>query len=138
MPATARQEPPRLFIYSRHDTAANSWKPVHCGGRSLADLKKGYYFATALPAGRYTCSLAGSVPLTFDLPPSGELYLRLDWHHRLGRPPIPILTLVAAPSAIAEIRLLSYLPAKRARSPLVSPRDPRPFTPPQLKTRDPE
>ena len=128
----------RVYVYAQRSTPARSWLPVFCGEAAVAAFKEGCFFAPPLPPGRYTFSVENGVPRSIDVEPGTDLYLRLDWNHRIGRPPIPALSGVRPEQARLEMRFLSYIESNRISSELVSQQDPRKPEEQQLKRRSVE
>jgi hypothetical protein len=112
--------------------------PVACDGERIAEVKQGFFFAVNLPPGRHSLSLADGVPVSVDLRLGEEAFVRVDWNHDVRRRPIPVLNSVVAERAKREMRLLSYVDAKRIHAAADSGSDPRSPEKPQLKAREPE
>jgi hypothetical protein len=127
--------PVRVYVYAQRSTPARSWLPVFCGEAAVAALKEGRFFAMLLPPGRYTFSVENGVPRSIEVKPGTDVYLRLDWSHQIGRPPIPALSGVRPDKARQEMRFLSYIESKRINSESVSQQDPRKPEGQQLKRR---
>lgn len=117
--------PVRVYVYARRSTPARSWLPVFCGEAEVAALKEGRFFAMLLPPGPYTFGVENGIPRSIEVQPDTDVYLRLDWNHRIGRPPIPALSRVRPDQAQQEMRLLSYIESKRINSESVLKQDPR-------------
>lgn len=130
LPATG---PARLFVYAQPHSDARRWLPVSCGGKPVADLKAGYFFALALEPGRYTCSVPGGVPAALVLESDQTAYLRLEWSQQLDRAPVASLGLRAPELAEREMRFLPHTPANHIHSAAVDPNVFRPA--PSLKSR---
>ena len=129
-------DPARIYVYARRDTPARSWLPISCGGVVVAELKQGTFFAIDLASGRHALFLEKGVPLSIDVHPGEEFFVRLDWNYRIDRPPIPVLVKVVQAEARTEMKYLSYVSTKRVHSSLVLKTDPSPPVRPQLRTRD--
>lgn len=123
-------------MYSQRETPARSWLPIACDGERIAELKRGFFFAVNLPPGGHSLSLRDGVPVSFEVRPAGETFVRLNWSHDVRRSPIPVLGLVPEEIANKEMRFLSYIEVKNIHSTAVSREDPRPANTPRLKTRD--
>jgi hypothetical protein len=128
----------RVFVYAQRETPARSWMPVGCDGQNIAEVKRGFFFSANLRPGRHLLSLEDGVPISIDVRPGAETYVRVDWNYDIRRSPIPVLSSVVEERAKKEIRFLSYVETKRIHSLTVSKADPRPFVSPQLKTRQPQ
>ena len=128
----------RVYVYSQWETPARSWMTVVCDGERIAEVKRGFFFAVKVRPGRHSLSLADGVPVSVEVRPGGEAFVRIDWNHDVRRRPIPVLNSVGAEKASREMRFLSYVDAKRIHSTAVPTADPRPPEKPQLKTREPE
>jgi hypothetical protein len=133
---TFSQDAARIYVYAQRPTAARSWLSFSCNGSRVAQLKQGTFFAMRLDPGRYTFTIVGGVPLSIDVAPKDEAFVRLDWNHSVGRPPIPVLRTVHSAQAHSEMKYLSYVDKKRVFSESVAKADPREPAEPRLKTRD--
>ena len=126
----------RVFIYAQRETSAKSWTPVSCDGENIAEIKQGFFFTMNISPGRHLLSLEAGVPISIDVRPGEETFVRIDWNHDVRRSPIPVLSSVREESAKQEMRFLSYVETKRIHSLAVSKADPRSLSvSPQLKTR---
>ena len=125
-----------MFVYSQRETPARSWMPVACDGKNIAEIRRGFFFAVSLPPGRHSLLLRDSVPISIEIRPENETFVRLDWSQDVRRSPIPVLSRVPAEIAKKEMQFLSYIEAKRIHSTGVSREDPRPSDGPRLKTRN--
>lgn len=128
----------QVFVYAQRETAARTWMPVGCDGENIAEVKRGFFFAVNLPRGHHLLSLKDGVPVSIDVRPGIETFVRVDWNYDVRRSPIPVLSRVAEERATKEMRFLSYVEVKRIHSPAVPRTDPRSSFSPQLKTRKPE
>ncbi|MFN7924219.1 MAG: hypothetical protein U0Q16_29225 [Bryobacteraceae bacterium] len=122
----ASEPGPRIFVYAQRDTPARRWTPVTCDGSAAAEIRQGVYFAVNVSAGRHTLAIAGGVPLTVEARAGADSFVRLDWHHEVGRAPVATLSGVDARRARKEMMFLSYAEAKRIHSAAVPKTDPRP------------
>jgi hypothetical protein len=138
IPLVAADELSRVFVYAQRETPARTWTPVGCDGENIAEIKRGFFFSVNLPPGRHLLSLKDGVPVSIDVRPGVETFVRVDWNYDVRRSPIPVLSSVAEERATKEMRFLSYVETKRIHSLAVSKADPRPSVIPQLKTRQPE
>jgi hypothetical protein len=137
--AAATDDLSQIYVYSQRETPARSWMTVVCDGRPIADVKRGYFFALNVRPGRYTLSLADGVPVSVDVRPRGEAFVRIDWSHHVRRRPIPVLNTVASERAKRELRFLSYVDSGRIHSTAVpaaptppgNPRNPNPAPAPR-------
>jgi len=77
------------------------------------------------------------VPATIDVHPGVDSYVRLDWVMEVGRPPVPVLSAVAQPSAQSEMKFLSYIDGHHIAAPSVLRTDPRPPDTKELLRREP-
>jgi hypothetical protein len=125
----------RIYVYAQRGTPAHSWLSISCGGATVAELKRGTYFAINVAPGRHTLFVQGGVPLSVDTQSGEDSFVRLDWNYKIDRPPIPVLARVRAAEARREMRFLRYVNSKRVHSSLVSKTDLPPVQP-QLKTRN--
>ena len=125
----------RAFVYAQRETPARSWMPIGCDGQNIAEVKRGFFFSMNLRPGRHLLSLEDGVPISIDVRPAVETYVRVDWNYDVRRSPIPVLSSVTEERAKKEMRFLSYVETKRIHSPTVSNADPRPSVSSQLKTR---
>ncbi|MBZ5601497.1 MAG: hypothetical protein LAO79_04245 [Acidobacteriia bacterium] len=126
----------RVYVYSRRDTPARSWLSISCDHAVAAEVKQGRFFAIDVPAGRHALFVERGVPVSFDVRPGEELFVRLDWNHAMDRAPIPVLLKIDAAAARREMRFLSYVESKKIHSDLVAKTDPSPAPEPRLRTRD--
>lgn len=134
VPAFAAETPSLVIIYAQTHSAASRWVAIECDEAPVAQLQRGYFFASEFKPGRHSCTAADGVPVSFETVPGETAYLRLDWSHQVGRPPIATLKAVGKHSP-GEIRPLRYIPPKRARSAKVLTKDPRPADPAEWKKR---
>lgn len=132
--SAAAEDATRIYVYALRNTPARSWMPVFCDGQVMADVRAGAYFAINIPAGRHILSIDPGVPLPIDIGSNETKFIRVDWHHEIGKQPIPVLNLITAELAESEIRFLSYIEQRRQHSALVAVSDPQPRRP-QLRTR---
>jgi hypothetical protein len=133
----AAEDSARVFVYSQTETPARSWTTVFCDGKAIAEVKRGFFFALNLHEGRYALSLTDGVPISVEVSPATETFVRINWSHDVRGSPIPVLSRVEQERAKREMRFLSYIDTKRIHSTAVSRVDPRPAESPQLKTREP-
>lgn len=131
----APQGPARVFVYSLRETAAHLWMPVKFDGEIAAEVRRGTFFMIACEQGPHMLIIEQGVPVAVEARADRPAYVRLDWHYQLGRRPIPVLGVVPARIAEAELRHLSYIEAKKVRSAAVLKTDPRPAEEWRLKTR---
>ncbi|BDC52903.1 hypothetical protein F183_A52180 [Bryobacterales bacterium F-183] len=131
----ALAEETHVFMYAQRDTPARSWLTVFCNDTPVAKIKKGRFFALALPAGSYTLGIGQGVPYPLTVQSARDQYIRVEWHHHMGRAPIPALSEVREEVARKEMRFLSYVEAKQIESQRVPPQDPRPAQDPQFRQR---
>jgi hypothetical protein len=127
-----------LYLYAQRDTPASKWLPITVDGAPAAELRRGTCFAIQLSPGPHTISTPSGVPLSIELNPNNPAHVRLDWHHNINRPPIPVLSLVPQPRAEKEMMFLSYIPANKIHSTAVPTSDPRQPAPPTLQPRPPQ
>ena len=129
------EESGRLYVYAQRETPARGLMPVFCDGGVAAEIRRGTFLAINVSPGRHTLLTADGVPLTVEVSAQHDVFIRLDWHHQVGRPPIPAFSRVGGEKAASEMRFLSYVDKKRIRSDSVSRTDPRPPIQPRLRTR---
>ena len=125
----------RIYVYAQRETPARAWMTVFCNGSAAAEIRRGTFFAIDDSPGRHTLITDAGVPLTVEVVAQHDVFIRLDWHHQVGRPPIPAFLKVGGAQAESEMRFLSYVDKKRIRSDSVSGTDPRPPIQPRLRTR---
>ncbi len=125
----------RIYVYAPRETAARSWLGITCGGLVVAELRRGILFAIDVPPGRQTLSTEEGVPISVELRAGEEAFVRLDWNYEVGRPPIPVLSVVPSKQARRQMQYLSYISGKHVRSRLVSKTDPREPEPLEFKRR---
>ncbi len=125
----------RVFVYAQRETPARSWTPVVCNGENIAEVRRGFFFAVNLRPGRHFLSVENGVPISIDVRPGVETFVRIDWNYDVRRSPIPVLSSVVEERAKKEMRFLSYIETARIHSLAVSNAAPRPSVSPQLKTR---
>lgn len=125
----------RIYVYAQRDTPANRWQPVSCDGSVAAEIRHGAFFAIDVDPGRHTLVLEHGVPLSIEVGPGIEAFVRLDWRHRVGQQPIPLLAVAPREIAAREMRFLSYVEPKRLKSSAVPRSDPRTPEQPRLRTR---
>ena len=125
----------RIYVYAQRETPARSWLRITCGGEAVAELKRGFLFVIAVSPGQHTLGVGSGVPAFVNVDARGEAFVRLDWNHQVGRPPIPVLSAVQPDQGRKEIKYLSYLRAERALSDSVLQKDPRESMPVQLQRR---
>ncbi|MBN8730037.1 MAG: hypothetical protein J0L64_05805 [Acidobacteria bacterium] len=135
-PQATPQGPARIFVYSLRETAAHLWMPVTFDGEIAAEVRRGTFFTIACDPGPHVLIIEQGVPVAVEARPDRPAYVRLDWNYQLGRRPIPVLGVVPARIAEAELRHLSYIEAKKVRSAVVLRSDPRPAEEMRLKTRE--
>ena len=132
----APQGPARIFVYSLRETAAHLWMPVNFDGEIAAEVRRGTFFTITCDPGPHILIIEQGVPVAVEARADRPAYVRLDWNYQLGRRPIPVLGVVPARIAEAELRHLSYVEAKKVRSAAVLKTDPRLAEDLRLKTRD--
>src|SRR5436190_24317942 len=88
------EDPTRIYVYARRDTAARAWIAISCGSAGVAELKQGTYFAINVAPGPYTLFVDKGIPLSIDARPGEESFVRLDWNYGIDRSPIPVLARV--------------------------------------------
>lgn len=130
------QEPGRVYVFAPSHSEASAWIAVSCDGVQVAELKRGRFFAMSIPPGRHTFMANESVPVAIQAVAGQDVFLRLNWHHTLGLPPIPMLGAIPAEKAKREMRFLNYIDAKKIHSPLVEKKAPRPEVPMELRRRE--
>lgn len=135
LPLCEAEDPAHVYVYARRETEARSWIAVSCSGAGTAEVKQGFFFALNLVPGRYSLNVENGVPLTIDVAPGEETFVRLDWHYEVGRRPIAALSKVRPDEARREMRYLAYVPAKRLHSSLAGKSDPRAPVQPKWKDR---
>lgn len=126
----------RVFVYSQRETPARSWTPIVCDGKTVADVKRGVFFAVNVGPGRHSLWIADGVPVTVEVLSGAEVFVRLDWDYDVRRSPIPVLNTVAGERAKKEMRFLRYVDTKRIHSTTVPGSDPRPAENPKLRSRE--
>jgi hypothetical protein len=126
----------RIYIYAQRSTAAHSWLAIDCDDIVLAKIKRGFVFAFDAPPGRHILSIEHGVPAIIDVHPNVDSYVRLDWEMEVGRPPVPVLSTVAPPSARSQMRFLSYVDSRHIAAASVLRTDPRPPESKELLRRD--
>jgi hypothetical protein len=126
----------RIYIYAQRSTAAHSWLAIACDDVVLAKVKRGFFFAFDAPPGHHTLSVKNGVPAIVDVRSNVDSYLRLDWSMEVGRPPVPVLSTIAPPSARSEMRFLSYVDSRHIDAASVLRTDPRPPETNELLKRD--
>lgn len=124
-----------VFVYAQRETPAKSWLPVICDGGPAAQIRRGYFFAIDLAPGRHWLAPRDGVPVSIDVRPDAEMFVRLNWSHDLRRSPIPALGVVPAETAILEMRFLRYVDTKRVEATQVSRTELRPRRSQDLKRR---
>lgn len=129
------EDPARIYVYSRRETAAHSFLSISCDSEVVAEVKQGLFFAVNVSPGRHVVLVDGGLPLFVEVVSGQESFVRLDWNYGISRPPIAILSQVNPLDAQREMRYLGYIPVKRVRSKTVSETDPRRALGPQLRTR---
>lgn len=110
----------RIYVYARRETPARGWLPVFCDSQ-VAEIRRGAFFAINVSLGHHVLGLEKGVPISVEAGSGEEAFVRLDWHHKVGRPPIPAFKNVRFELATKEMRFLSYADAKRLRSASVPP-----------------
>jgi hypothetical protein len=128
----------RAYVYAQRDVPGASAVRISCDGETLAEVKKGYFFAVNLRPGRHSLSLANGVPGSIDVQPGVDAFVSVNWTFDMRRSPIPVLALVSPERAQQEMRFLSYVKPNKIRSQAVAKVDPRPPLTPELKTRQPK
>jgi hypothetical protein len=128
------EEPTRIYVYARRDTAARSWVSISYDNSVVAEVRQGIFFAIDAEPGKHALSAEGAVPLPFDLAAGKEMFIRLDWSYWIGRSPIALFSQVNPADAQREMKYLSYVGVKRLHSNLVPKTDPRKEVPPQLSS----
>ena len=125
----------RIYVYAQSSTAAHSWLPISCDSAAIAKLKRGTFFAVDVAPGRHILELpAGKgVPVSLEVHPGQEAFVRLDWHFERDNPAIPLLQIVQPSLAHTEMLPLRYIDAGKVLARSVLKADPR--GPPQLKKR---
>lgn len=115
--------------------SAHSWLPISCGGTTVAELKRGTFFALNVAPGRYTLVPKEGLPFIISVKAGEESFLRLGWQSEIGRSSVPVLSLIRPAEARKEMRYLGYIRGSKILSDSVSKTDPRKLEEPQLKTR---
>jgi hypothetical protein len=133
--SASAEDPARIYVYARRDTAAHSWLAISCDSSVVAEVKHGAFFAVNLALGRHAFFVDGGLPLFIDAASGKEIYVRLDWNYGTGRSPIAVLSKVNPTDAQREMKYLSYIAVKRSHSSLVPKTDPRKEIQPQLRMR---
>jgi hypothetical protein len=133
--STPAADPGRIYVYAQRETAARSWLRITCSGIVVAELKQGMLFAINVPRGRHTLAVETGVPTIIDVRSGEDAFVRLDWNYAVGRPPIPVLSVVQPDQARKEMRWLSYIHPKQVLSSSVPKADPRDPMPLELKRR---
>jgi len=133
--STRAEEFARIFVYAQSSTAARSWLPISCDSAVVAKLKRGTFFAVEMAPGRHVIDLSAGngVPVSVDVRPGEEAFVRLDWHFERDNPVIPLLQIVRPDVARIDMLSLRYIDSGKVLSPLVPKSDP--LGPPQLKSR---
>lgn len=129
------QEPARIYVYAQRQSAAKSWISISCDGIAAAKLKRGALFAIAVAGGRHSLSLEHGVPITIEVRPGEDKFLRLDWSYKAGSASIPVLDAVRPERARGEMRFLSYIKSAKVQSDRVIKTDPRPLESLKLEPR---
>jgi hypothetical protein len=135
VPTAPAEDPTRIYVYARRDTAARSWVSISCDNSVVAEVRQGFFFAVNVEPRKHALSAEGGVPLFVDLTAGKEIFVRLDWDYKTGRPPIALFSQVNPADAQREMTYLSYVGVKRFHSSLVPKTDPRKEVQPQLRTR---
>jgi hypothetical protein len=133
--ALAAEDPTRIYVYARRDTAARSWISISCDNSVVAEVRQGTFFAVNVAPGKHALLTEGGVPSFVDLAAGKEIFVRLDWDYGIGRPPIAVFSQVDPADAQREMKYLSYVGVKRLHSSLVPKADPRQEVQPRLRTR---
>ena len=123
-PARAEQRA-RIYIYVQQETPARSWFPVSCDGITVAEIKRGRFFAINVGPGRHMLSEEKGVPTFVDARSGRDSFIRLNWHIEVGQRPIPVWEIVDAASACRDMLTLTYIDAAKALSKSVPKKDPR-------------
>ena len=125
----------RIYVYAQSPTAARSWLPVSCDSAVVAKLKRGTFFAVEVTPGRHVLELStgNGVPVSVDVLPGEEAFVRLDWHFDRDAPAIPLLQAVEPARARTEMINLRYIDPGKVLSRLVPKADPR--GPPRFQKR---
>jgi hypothetical protein len=129
------EDPTRIYVYARRDTAARSWVSISCDNSIVAEVRQGIFFAIDVEPGKHALSAEGGVPLFVDLAAGKEIFVRLDWNYGIGRPPIALFSPANPADAQREMKYISYVGVKRLHSSLVPKTDPRKEVQPQLRMR---
>ena len=128
----------RVFVYSQRESPARTWTRVGCDGENIAEIKRGFFFAISLPSGSHVLSLTDGIPVSVEVRPGVDIFVRVDWNYDVRRSPIPVLSRVAEQRATQEMRFLSYVGANRIHSPSVPASAPPLSGTPRFQSRQPE